>query len=147
MKVILLRDVKGVGKKYEEKNVSDGHALNMLIPRKLAVAANGPGAKQVSEMKKQEVEHKARNEALFEDSLGKIASKTVSVKMRANDQGYLFASLNAEKLSRLLKEEGIEIAREALVLSEPIKACGSFRIPIYIAEGREAHFTLEVLPA
>lgn len=146
MKVTLLRDVKGVGKKYEEKNVSDGYAINFLLPKKLALAASGPGAKQIEELKRQDTEHKAREDQKHQESLSKIAGKTISIKMKANEAGHLFASLNAEKLSKLLKsEQGIEIESSHIVLPTQIKEIGTYEVPISIKQGIETKFTLELL--
>lgn len=148
MKVILLRDIKGVGRKYEEKNVADGYAANSLIPRKLAGPANGPGAKQIQELKKQEEAGKQRGVQKLETSLAKIAGKSVTVKMKANGQGQLFASINAEKLSKILKEEqGLDISNEHLELKEAIKKVGTYEIPVAIAQGVKTQISIEVLGA
>ncbi|MEK7147796.1 MAG: 50S ribosomal protein L9 [Patescibacteria group bacterium] len=145
MKVILLKDVKGVGRKFEEKNVSDGYAANFLIPKKLAVAANGPGAAVVKNLKTQDIEHKDREAEKLHESLAKIAGKSVEIKMNANEQGHLFSRVNAEKLSKLLREQGIDIAEENIELEHPIKEIGTFEVPISVGNGAETKFTLVVL--
>lgn len=147
MKVILLKDVKGVGKKFEEKNVADGYAINKLLPSKLAVAANGPGAAQVKEMRKQAEQTKAHDIEKLKAGLGKIAGQKISLKMKANEQGHLFASFNTEKLSRALMGQGIHLSPEHLMLKAPIKQTGTFEVPVWVAEGVETKFTLEILPA
>ena len=147
MKIILLKDVKGVGRRFEEKNVADGYAINKLLPAKLAVAANGPGAAQVREMKKQAEQHKNQDIEKLKAGLAQIASKQISIKMKANEQGHLFASLNAEKLSQALTGQGIHVAAEHIMLPAPIKQTGTFEVPVWVAEGVETKFKLEVLPA
>lgn len=73
MKVILLKDVKGVGKKFEEKNVADGYAANFLIPQKLAIPLSGQSAAQVAELKKQsEAKRAAEDERLREKELKRL---------------------------------------------------------------------------
>ncbi len=145
MKVILLKDVKGVGRKFEEKNVSDGYATNFLIPKKLAVAASGQGAAQVLELKKQG-ETKILNETeKVNQNLAQISGKKIVVKLKANEQNHLFSSLNAEKISKLLKEEGIELGGENIKLEHPIKEIGTFEVPISINGGKETSFTLEIV--
>lgn len=144
MKVILLRDVKGVGRKFEEKNVSDGYAVNFLLPKKFAVGTNGAGAKQVVELKRQDEAHKAETQARLQESLSKIVGKTITIKMSANEQGHLFSSVNAEKLSKIIKEQGIELSQESIRLEHPIKETGTFEVPVSVGNGMETRFTLVI---
>jgi large subunit ribosomal protein L9 len=148
MKVILLKDIKGVGKRFEEKNLSDGYAINKLIPQKLAVAATSAGASQVKALKEQEAANKAGARKKLEESLAQIAGKTITLKMKANEQGHLFASLNADKLSRALQmEQSIYLDPESIELSSPIKSTGTFEVPVRVSEGVETKFTLEIVSA
>lgn len=146
MRIILLKDVKGVGRRFDEKNVADGYAINKLLPQKLAVAANGPGAAQARELKKQAELHKTQDLEKLKAGLAQIAGKKITLKMKANEQGHLFASLNAEKLSRELMGQGIHLSPEHLMLQAPIKQTGTFEVPVWAAQGVETRFTLEVLP-
>ncbi len=148
MKVILLKDVKGVGRKFEEKNVSDGYAANFLMPKKLAVASAGSAASQVKQLIAQEHASREKEGVRLKESLAKIANTTITINMKANENGNLFASLNTEKLAKFLKEDkGIVINPDHIVLSEPIKETGTFEIPISISPGVETRFTLDVLAA
>ncbi len=144
MKVILLKDVKGVGRKFEEKNVTDGYAANFLIPRKLALPVSGQSASQVAELKRQAEAHKAQDSKQLEEGLQKVAGQTITLKMKANEQGHLFQSINAEKLLKVLKEQGITLEREAIQLEHPIKETGTFSVPVSVGNGLETHFTLVV---
>lgn len=146
MKVILLRDVKGVGRKFEEKQVSDGYAANFLIPKKFAVPADGPGAGSVKVLKEQEERIRTQKSAKLETNVAKLANKTLNFKMSANEKGHLFASINREKLSKLLKEQGIEIDADCLVLEHAIKETGTFSVPVSLGSGKSTHFTLEITP-
>lgn len=143
MKVILLKDVKGVGKRFEEKQVSDGHAINYLIPKKLAVSASGSGAAQVKALKAQEESGKAIKSKKSEEEIGKLAGTEVTVSVRANEKGHLFAALSAEKIAELLSERGIEVDFTYINLFEGIREVGSYRIPVKVGE-KETHFTLIV---
>lgn len=147
MKVILLQDVKGIGRKFEEKNVADGYAINRLIPLRLAVAANGPGAAKARQMKLQAEQNKTQDLEKLKLSLARIAGQKITLSMKANEQGHLFASLNAEKLSRELMGQGIHVLPEHIMLEAPIKQTGTFEVPVWVAEGVETKFSLEVLPA
>ena len=144
MKVILLKDVKGVGRKFEEKSVADGYADNFLIPRKLAVALTGQSASMVKALKEQGEMSKVKEGQKLSESLEKIAQKTITIKMNANEKGHLFSGLNADKLSKALKGEGIELRAEHIELDEPIKEIGTFSVPISVGNGAKTSFTLSV---
>jgi len=146
MKIILLKDVKGVGRRFEEKNVSDGHAMNLLIPKKLAVAVSGSTAGQIKALKEQEEKSRKEKAGAISENVEKLRDLTLSVKVNANDQGHLFASLTKEKISKLLKEEkGIALDPEYITLASAIKETGTFEVPVEVEGGERAKFTLEVL--
>jgi len=142
MKVILLKDIKGVGKKFEEKNVSDGYAMNQLIPKGLAVSANNAG--QIKTLIENKLSEELAEQKRLEESLGKISGTEVKLKLKANEKDHLFASLNAQKLSEVLrKEKNIEINSNLIELKNPIKEIGTFEIPVRVGE-KQAKFTLVV---
>lgn len=147
MKVIFLKDVKGVGRKFEEKNVADGYALNKLIPQKLAVAAEGPEAGSIKMLKEQEAQARERRGVILSQNLSKVAGSTITLKMAANEKGHLFASINKEKLSKLLKGEGIDLDTDCILLETPIKEIGTFSVPISLERDKRAAFTLVVAQA
>ncbi len=144
MKVILLKDIKGVGRKFEEKNVADGYALNKLIPQKLAVSVEGPGASTVKVLKEQEAKAREKRGIQLSENLHKIAGATITLKMNANEKGHLFASINADKLSKLLKAEGVELAADCILLETPIKETGTFTVPVSVEKGKQSAFTLVI---
>src|SRR3989344_3111786 len=146
MKVILLKDVKGIGRKFEEKNVADGYALNMLIPKKLAVSATGSGAGAVKMLKEQDEQARVKRGEKLSENISKLGNTVISIKMKANEKGHLFAALNADKLSKILKvENGIELDADHIMLNSPIKETGTFAVPVSVEKGKETSFTLEVL--
>lgn len=147
MKVILLKDIKGVGKRFEEKEISNGYATNFLIPKKLAVALSGTSAGAVKALKEQEEKNKEKASAEIAENISKIAGKTFAVKMKANEKGHLFQKITTEKISSILKEQGISIGAEHILLAQPIKETGTFEVPVSVGEGKETSFTLEVEPA
>lgn len=145
MKVILLKDVKGIGRRFEEKQVSDGHAANFLIPKKLAVVAGSSAAAQIEELKKQEGAHRDKEAQAIAESIAQIAGVEIKVQEKANNKDHLFAALNAEKLSLLVKkEQGIDIPPSHIALEHPIKELGTFTVPVRVPGGKETHFTLIV---
>ncbi|MFZ2048940.1 MAG: 50S ribosomal protein L9 [Minisyncoccia bacterium] len=144
MKVILLKDIKGVGKRYEEKNVSDGHALNFLIPNKMAVSANANSAEQIKQLKAKMDQKKDGHNKKLQENLDKLKGMALVIKTNANEKNHLFASLTKEKISEfLLKEKNIEIPAEYIMLENPIKELGAFEIEVKVG-GTKQIFTLEV---
>ncbi len=142
MKVILLKDIKGVGKRFEEKNVSDGYAMNQLIPKKFAVPANDAGT--VKTLIANKVAQDSIERQRLEQTIQKLSSTEIKLKLKANDQNHLFASLNAQKISDLLKKEKeIEISPDLIELKNPIKEIGVFEVPVRVGE-KETRFMLVV---
>lgn len=143
MQVVLLKDIKGVGRKFEEKNVSNGHAMNFLIPNKLAVPANEAGT--IKALKEKEAQSREAETKKIEEAVAKISGTEINLKLKANEKNHLFASLNVEKLSQILKKEkGIDIEAKYIVLEYPIKQTGTFEVPVRVGERKEAKFTLRV---
>ncbi|CAN5156186.1 50S ribosomal protein L9 [soil metagenome] len=145
MKVIFLKDVKGVGRKYEEKTVADGYALNQLIPKKLAVPSTGAAAGQIKSMKENEAKHKDAEHSKLQAHIGQIAGQEIIVVTNANDKKHLFASITKEKISEILKKEkNVLIVSECIMLPQPIKELGTYEIPLKTGDNKETHFTLVV---
>ena len=129
MKVILQQDVRGQGKKGQLVDVSDGYARNFLLPKKLAVIAT---AENLNTMKQQEKARKAQQaaeKAEAEALSKKLESLTVKVAAKAGEGGRLFGAVTAKEISECLAaQHGLNIAKAKLVLDEPIKACGGYKI-------------------
>ena len=143
MKVILLKDIKGVGKRYEEKNVSDGYAENFLIPKKLAIPATGSAAASIKNLKENDTKHREADEKKLEAEIQKLTNTTVEVKARANEKNSLFAALTADKISKLLKEKGIDVSAQSILVDNGIKELGSHSVKIKVGS-KETNFVLEV---
>ncbi|MDB5194105.1 MAG: ribosomal protein [Parcubacteria group bacterium] len=144
MKVIFLKDVKGIGKRWEEKNVADGYAINKLIPGKLAVAATAGAASQIKALKLEEERGKiAKNEKVNEE-MQKLSGVDLVMRAKANEKGHLFEKLTAEKIAaHLKKEKGIEVDFAYINLFEGIRDVGAFEIPVKVGD-KLTHFTLTV---
>jgi large subunit ribosomal protein L9 len=144
MKVIFLKDVKGVGRKWEEKNVADGYAQNFLIAKKLAVPATAASAAQIKNLKAQEEKSKIAHKEKENEDIHKLSGIVLTVKTKANEKGHLFEKLTSEKISKLLKQEkGISLNFEYMNLFEGIQDLGSFEIPVRVGD-KLTHFTLVV---
>ena len=129
MKVILLKDIKGTGKKDQIIEASDGYARNFLLPRKLAVAAT---AENINTMKMQE-KAKAAQQAAEKAEAQAIAQQlkdiTVKVVAKGGNGGRLFGAVTTKEISEgLQKQYGGDVPKQKLVLEEPIKAFGSYQI-------------------
>ena len=136
MKVILLDNIKGVGKKDEVINASDGYARNFLLPRKLAVEAN---AENMSKLKNKQdsVQHKRNVE---QEKAQEIANKfkdiTVNIKVKAGDNGRIFGGVTSKEISENLKAQyKIDVDKKKIVLNETIKNLGVFNVQVKLFEG------------
>jgi large subunit ribosomal protein L9 len=144
MKIILLKDVRKVGKKYETKEVADGFALNALIPQKLAIVATPENVRRVdTEKKKHEAEAKVHEDLLLKN-IAQIEGKTVHVKGKVNEKGHLFAGLHqAELVAALKKDAHVEILPEHILLEKAIKEVGEHKIDVAVS-GKKTSFKLIV---
>ncbi len=125
MKLILLEDVKGVGKKGDIVNKNDGYALNFLIPKKLAVEATKANINDLELKKKADA--KRKQEELDEAKrLGEeLKDKVVKVSVKAGENGKVFGSVtNKEIAAALLQQTGIEIDKKKITFDDPIKMVG-----------------------
>ena len=146
MKVILLEDIKGVGKKDQVINSSDGYARNFLLPKKKAVIANNENmaklkAKNDSMAYKKEMDIKEAK-ALAE----KIKSLSLKLKVKAGENGKIFGGVTSKEIAEGLKNEySIEIDKKKIMLSETIKNVGHFFVDIKLNEGIIARLNLNVM--
>ena len=144
MKVILLADVKGTGKKGEIKEVSDGYARNMLFKKGLAKEAT---AVVVNSLKiKQEAEefHRKEEQKRLTALASEIKGKTVVCKVKAGENGKVFGSVTSQEISASLKEQGYDVEKKMIVLPEPVKNVGTYEIEIKLAAGITSKIKLSV---
>jgi large subunit ribosomal protein L9 len=144
MKVILLKDVAKLGKKYEVKNVSDGHAANFLIPHGLVEIATAGNLKKLDTQKtKEEGERKIRNDLLAKN-LNDISEVVIQMEEKANDKGHLFAGIHKEELAPVIKAQTrLDIPAEFIHLSKPVKEVGEHEIEVKV-EDKTVKFKLIV---
>ena len=144
MKVVLLKDVKKIGRKFEEKDVSSGYATNFLIPKGLAAPASSSIAKQALAQKETVQISKDQERQQTEENISKLSDTTIKIKVKANEQGHLFEKITAQKLSALVKREvGIEINPGHFNLEAPIKETGTHEVSVSFGE-LETKFKLGV---
>ncbi len=146
MKVILLKDVSKVGRKYETKNVPDGYARNFLIKNGLAEMATDAAVKKVDAIKKAAEAERKIQEDLLMKNLGDINGITITLKEKANEEGHLFAGIHKEEIiSEIKKETRLDMLPEYIDLEKPIKKTGEFEITVSVS-GKKAKFKLVVEP-
>ncbi|CZR99091.1 MULTISPECIES: 50S ribosomal protein L9 [unclassified Clostridioides] len=133
MKVILLKDVKGTGKKGEMKEVSDGYARNFLFPKKMAVQADNVAIKELNEKNKSK-EIKAKKEYEEAVLLGKQMEEiNIEIYSKAGEGGRLFGSITAKEIAeQLKKQKDIDVDKRKILLDEPIRTLGSTFVEIKI---------------
>lgn len=146
MKVILLKDVPNVGKKYEVKDVSDGYAINYLIVRKLAEVATPGAIKNIELRRKQGVQKQELDKNLLAKTLESLKGVKITLSEKANEKGHLFAQVHREEVVAALKDQkGIELDAEMVDMEHPIKEAGEHKISIKI-DKKTAEINLEILP-
>ncbi|HUD04209.1 MAG TPA: 50S ribosomal protein L9 [Candidatus Paceibacterota bacterium] len=144
MKIALLKDIKGLGKKNDIKDVADGYALNSLIPTKSAIVATPDVLKKIEVVKKQEAMQKKIQEDLLAKNIHSIHDAEVVVVRDANEKGHLFAGLHKEDIAKLVHDETeVDILPEFIQLEKPIKEIGEHKIDIKV-QGKSATFILNV---
>jgi large subunit ribosomal protein L9 len=147
MKVVLLADVKKIGRKYDVAKVSDGYGLNFLLPQKKAIAATSQKIKWAENMKNNEVSSKEIQATLLAKNIDSIKSAVIEISEKVNDQGHLFAGIHEADLAKALTEKtGIEIDSDFIKLDKAIKEVGEHEIKV-VAGDAEATFKLIITAA
>lgn len=144
MKVILLADVKGHGKKGELCNVSDGYARNFLFPKKLAVEADNAAMSEFKSREEAKIHHKQEEIAAAKATAAKLEGKTVTMKAKAGAGGKLFGSVTTKEVAQEIKKSfGIEIDKKKMTMAD-IKNFGEYTAEIKLYTGIAAKITVVV---
>jgi large subunit ribosomal protein L9 len=128
MKVILLRDVAKIGRRFEIVNVPDGYALNKLIPRKDAEPATPVNVKRVTQNKDRINANKALVSAELKEVVEKINKEPLVIIMDANEQGHLFQAVHAKDISKSAQEQKLNLTEDTILIIEPIKTTGEHKV-------------------
>lgn len=134
MKVILLTDVKKVGKKGEIKEVSDGYARNFLIAKNLAVMASNDSLKVLDKEKEAEAQRQSELKKEAEELAAKMENMTLEFKVNAKN-GVVFNSVSTKQIQDALKKQGIVIDKRKIIDHEPITSLGYSRVKIELYKG------------
>ena len=138
MEIILLQDVKSLGKKGERVKINDGYARNFVLPKKLGIEAT---AKNLNDLKLQ----KANEDRI---AAQKFEEKSVVLSVKTGEGGKLFGSVSTKEIAAACEKQlGLEIDKKKMVLPEPIKACGTTIVPVKLHREVTAKLTVKVQEA
>lgn len=145
MKVILLKDVPKLGKRYDVKDVSDGYARNFLFPKKLAIVAIESEIKKL-ELKKEAMQAEAEKDLEKNQEVArKLEDMEIEISAKAGKDGNLYAAISPAQIAKALKGKGLEIKKEQVKINEPIKELGEKEVIIEFPHGLEAKIKVIVL--
>jgi large subunit ribosomal protein L9 len=135
MKVILTKDVKGVGRTHEEVDAADGYALNFLIPKKLAIPATATAKQQAELRRKQTIDRSELDTALVAQNIAALAEARIVINAKANEKGHLYDAVGESEIIQAAKEQAhIDLPEGVVKLEKPIKELGVFDVPVAMGE-------------
>lgn len=148
MKVILKADIKGVGKKDEVINASDGYARNFLFPKNLAVEANAENMSKLKARQDSNAYKKSQEKEEAQRIAEKLSKILLKVPVKVGENGKIFGGVSAKEISDLLKKEyKIEVDKKKIELKETIKSLGVRTITIKLYEGVIGNLKIDVIGA
>jgi len=142
MKVILLQDIDKLGKKGDIKDVTDGYARNLLIPKKMAILASKSEILKLEEQKKIDGEKAEKELIRFQEIASQIDGFELEISTKAGEGDKLFGAITTAKISEELKKNNFEIEKTQIKLKDPIKEVGEYEIPIELPHNLEAKIKL-----
>jgi len=135
MKVILTKDVKGVGRAHEEIEVADGYALNFLIPKKLAIPATQTAKKEAEMLRKQMADRAVLDAKLLAQNIAALADARIMIRTKANEKGHLYDAVGEPEIQKAVKEQArIDLPDDVIKLEKPFKELGIFDVPVSAGE-------------
>ncbi len=148
MQVVLLEDVKSLGKKGQIVKVNDGYAHNFILPKKLGVEATPKNLNDLKLQKANAEKVAAEQLAAAKDLAKRLEELSVTLTMKAGEGGRAFGSVSGKEIAKAIGDQlGLEIDKKKLVLSEPIKTFGSHEVPVKLHKDVTAKLTVKVQEA
>ncbi len=135
MQVILLQDIKGIGKKGELKEMKDGYARNLLIPQKMAIAATAENMKQWTIQQRQLSEHNQKQHSDLLKQAQKIETVLYAHELPTDKNGSVFGAVNKQSIKDFLISHQIEVSNEYILLEHPLKEQGEYTVGIDLGQG------------
>ena len=145
MKVVLLEDIRGTGKKGELVNVSDGYARNFLFPRKLAKEADAQALTELRNAEQSRLHKIAVETAQAEENKKKLEGQTLNMTAKAGQGGRLFGSVTSKEIANEIKQKyGLNVDKRKIVLDSDIKAFGTYNCEVKLYTGISANIKVMV---
>jgi len=145
MKVILLEDVKGIGKKGQVINASDGHAKNFLFPRKLATEATAANLAALEAQKKTAQNKVAKEVSTAQELAEKLQAKPILLKVKTGEKGRMFGSITNKEIAEAIQSQvGEAVDKKKIVLADPIKSVGNYTAVVKLHAQVSAKLEVEI---
>jgi large subunit ribosomal protein L9 len=144
VRVVLRKDVVGLGRIGDVKDVAEGYAKNFLLPRGLAVEASAGELKRVAQERASAKAQKERQHSEAEELAARLAGVALVFKLKVGPQGKAFGSVTERDISSALKREGFEIPHERVQLAEPLRSLGPHQVEIHLAPDLRAKVTVAI---
>ncbi len=148
MEIVLLEDVKALGKKGQIVTVNDGYARNFILPKKLGVEATSKNLNDLKLKKDNDAKLAAEILAAAKELAAKLDESKVTLSIKAGEGGRAFGSVSNKEISKAITDQlGLEIDKKKIVLNDPIKSIGSFEVPIKLHKDVTARLAVKVVEA
>ena len=144
MKVILLQDVKGKGKKGQMIEVSDGYARNFMLPKKLAIEATPDAINTMRMNDKATQERIAREKAAAMEISRQLRAMTLTVTAKGGGNGRLFGAVTNQEIANALEKQGIKLDKRKIVIADPIKNVGTYTVTCKLGYEINAPLTVKI---
>lgn len=145
MKVVLLQDVKALGKRGDVVEVSEGYARNFLLTKKYAVEATPANLNTLKLQKANADKIAAEQLAEAKDIAAKLENVTVTVAIKAGENGKTFGSVSSKEIAQELEKQGLEVDKKKIVLPDPIKEFGKYEVKVKLHKDVQANVKVNVV--
>lgn len=148
MEVVLLEDVKALGKKGQIVKVNDGYARNFILPKKLGIEATAKNLNDLKLQKANEAKLAAEQLEAAKELGAKLEKTPITVSIKAGEGGKAFGSVSSKEIAgAVLKQLGIEVDKKKLVLPEPLKTFGTHEVPVKLHKDVTVKLSVKVVEA
>jgi large subunit ribosomal protein L9 len=145
MEIILKEDVANLGSRGDVVKVAEGYGRNYLLPRKLGMQATSANKAVIEQMKHAAARRSATEKAIAEELATKLEPVTLSFTRKSGDAGHLFGSVTSADIAAELGTHGFEVDRRKIVLPEPLKSLGDFKVAVKLHREVTAQIKVKVL--
>ena len=148
MDIVLLEDVKALGKKGQIVKVNDGYARNFILPKKLGLEATSKNLNDLKLQKANDARIAAEQLAAAKELGAKLDESTVTLSIKAGEGGRAFGSVSNKEISKAISDQlNLDIDKKKIVLNDPMKSIGSFEVPIKLHKEVTARLAVKVVEA